>query len=96
MQERALLRAHGLPGAIGSLVLGIGALGMGWLPPLFNVDAIPLVGALRTTLVGELLSRGSVLVGGAMLVQSWLLLGTDVLSERISSIRDMQIGRAHV
>lgn len=90
MQERALLRAHGLPGAIGSLVLAIGALGMGWLPPLFNIDAIPLLGALRTTAAGEILSRGSVLVGGAMLVQSWLLLGTDVLSERITSIRGMR------
>lgn len=91
MQERALLRAHGLPGAIGSLVLAIGALGMGWLPPLFNLDAIPLLDALRTTSAGELLSRGSVLIGGAMLVQSWLLLGTDVLSERIGSIRGMQV-----
>lgn len=90
MQERTLLRAHGLPGAIGSLVLAIGALGMGWLPPLFNLDAIPLLDALRTTAAGELLSRGSVLVGGAMLVQSWLLLGTDVLGGRITSIPGMQ------
>lgn len=89
MQQRQLLRSHGLPGAIGSLLLAIGALGMGWLPPLFNVDAIPLLDALRTTAFGEFLSRGSVLVGGAMLVQSWLLLGTDVLSERLTTITGM-------
>lgn len=90
MTERELLRAHGLPGALGSLVLAIGALGMGWLPPLFNVEAIPVLGALRTTTVGEVLSRTAVLLGGAMLVQSWLLLGTDVLGERITSIAGMR------
>ena len=89
MTERQLLRAHGLPGGIGSLVLAIGALGMGWLPPLFNVDAIPLLGALRTTTAGELLARSAVLIGGAMVLQSWLLLGTDVLGERITNIRGL-------
>ena len=89
MTERQLLRAHGLPGAIGSLLLAIGALSMGWLPPLFNVDSIPLLDALRTTTVGEILGRGAILIGGALVLQSWLLLGTDVLGERITDIRGL-------
>lgn len=87
MDERQLLRAHGLPGAIGSLALAIGALSMGWLPPLFHVDNLPWLDALRSSSAGELLGRTAVLVGGAMVLQSWLLLGTDVLSARISDVR---------
>lgn len=77
-----LLRAHGLPGAIGSGVLAIGALALGWIPPLFNVDSTPVLGLLRTTSAGELLGRAAVLIGGALILQSWLLLGTDVLRGR--------------
>lgn len=77
-----LLRAHGLPGAIGSGVLAIGALALGWIPPLFNVASIPVLGLLRSTSAGELLGRAAVLIGGALILQSWLLLGTDVLSGR--------------
>lgn len=90
MDERQLLRSHGLPGAIGSLILAIGALSMGWLPPLFNIDQLPLLDALRLTTVGEVLGRSAVLIGGALVLHSWLLLGTDILSERISSIRSLQ------
>jgi alpha-1,6-mannosyltransferase len=85
-----VLRAHGLPGAIGSGVLAIGALSLGWLPPLFNVSALPVLGLLRSTGVGEVLGRAAVLVGGALILQSWLLLGTDVLSKRSISIASLQ------
>ena len=79
-----MLRAHGLPGAIGSGVLAIGALALGWIPPLFNVASVPVLGLLRSTSAGELLGRAAVLIGGALILQSWLLLGTDVLSGRAS------------
>lgn len=90
MAERQLLRAHGLPGAIGSLILAIGALAMGWLPPLFNIDQLPWLDALRMTTAGEVLGRSAVLIGGALVLHSWLLLGTDILGDRISDIRALR------
>ena len=89
MSELRLLRAHGLPGAIGSGALAIGALALGWIPPLFNVAHVPILGLLRTTTEGELLGRAAVLIGGALMLQSWLLLGTDVLGGRESSPRSL-------
>jgi len=82
VHELRLLRAHGLPGAIGSGVLAIGALALGWIPPLFDVASLPVLGLLRSTSAGEILGRAAVLIGGALILQSWLLLGTDVLSGR--------------
>lgn len=90
MADLRPLRAHGLPGAIGSGVLAIGALSLGWLPPLFNVASIPVLGLLRTTSAGEVLGRASVLIGGALILHSWLLLGTDVLGGRTMSLRSLR------
>ena len=90
MPQRRHLRSHGLAGAIGSAVLAIGSLALGWLPPLFNIDAIPVLSLLRTTSIGELLGRAAVLIGGALLLQSWLLLGADVLGQREVSVRSLQ------
>lgn len=87
MTERHLLRTHGLLGAVGSAILAIGALAMGWLPPLFNVDQLPWLDALRMTTAGEVLGRSAVLVGGALVLHAWLLLGTDILSGRVDDVR---------
>lgn len=86
MTERHLLRTHGLLGAIGSVILAVGALAMGWLPPLFNVDQLPWLDALRMTTAGEVLGRSAVLVGGALVLHAWLLLGTDILSGRVADV----------
>lgn len=89
MAERQLLRTHGLLGAIGSFILAIGALAMGWLPPLFNVDQLPWLDALRMTTAGEVLGRSAVLIGGALVLHAWLLLGTDILSGRVANVRGL-------
>ena len=90
MRGRGLTTSHGIPGAIGSAVLAIGALALGWLPPLFNIDRIAVLALLRTTVVGESLGRLAVLVGGALVLQSWLVLGTDVLRRRALDVRSLQ------
>lgn len=69
----------GWTGGLGSLLLGLGAVGVGWLPPLFDTTVNPLLDALRNTDNGQLLSHIAVVVGGALLLQAWLLLGSVVL-----------------
>ena len=86
MQDRRLLLSHGVPGALGSLVLAVGALSMGWLPPMFNIDQLPWLEVIRGTTSGEVLGRAAVLVGGALVLQSWLLLGADVLGDRLTDV----------
>lgn len=77
----SLLR-YGLPGFLGSTLLLIGALGAGWLPLNTHLTDIALVNALRETTSGVLLCRALILAGAAVLLQSWLVLGHDLLSGR--------------
>jgi alpha-1,6-mannosyltransferase len=73
---------HGLPGLVGSGLLAVGALGIGWLPLTSNMLANPLVNALRGSLAGSLAARALVIIGLAVLLQAWLLLGSELLSRR--------------
>ena len=57
---------------------------------MFHVDRIAVLALLRTTVVGESLGRIAVLVGGALVLQSWLVLGTDVLRRRALGVRQLQ------
>jgi len=75
-----------VPGLLATSVIAIGALGVGWLPLEGLVD-FPLVHVLRTTDVGTFVSRASVIMGGALLLQAWLVLGADVLSGHIRNVR---------
>jgi alpha-1,6-mannosyltransferase len=79
--NRVMVAQYALPGLLGSALLALGALGVGWLPadsPLIDLGA---VSALRSTTAGELLSRVAVFAGVALLLQTWLVLGHDVLDD---------------
>lgn len=69
---------HGLPGLVGSGLVAIGALGVGWLPLTSNMLANPLVNALRSSLAGSLAARALVIIGLAVLLQAWLVLGAEL------------------
>lgn len=71
---------HGLPGLVGSALVAIGALGVGWLPLTSNMLANPLVDLLRSSLAGSLAARAFVIIGLAVLLQAWLVLGSELLS----------------
>lgn len=75
----AFVTRHGLPGAIGTALVAIGALGIGWLPPSSDMLANPLVNVLRSSLSGSLAARGMVIIGLAVLLQAWLVLGTEIV-----------------
>ena len=71
-------RRHIVPGTIGSALIAIGAVGVGYLPPLYKTASLPVVGLLRSD-IGSWGARAAVVIGGAVLLQSWLVLGIDVL-----------------
>ncbi len=76
-----LLARYALPGFVGSLILAVGALGVGWLPLEGGFVDASALGPLRGTTIGQLLSRAFVFVGVALLLQAWLILGHDLLAK---------------
>ena len=77
---------YAVPGLIGTAVLAVGALGVGWLP-LDGLADVPLVRTMRFTSIGTFVSHASVILGGAVLLQAWLVLGADVLSGHLRDVR---------
>ena len=71
---------HGIPGLVGSALTASGALGVGWLPPSSSMLDSPIVSALRDSLTGSLAARALVIIGLAVLLQAWLVLGYELLS----------------
>lgn len=80
---------HAGAGLLGTTLMAVGAVGVGWLPPLFNVEVNPVLAGLRLSAGGPLLARIAVVFGGALLLHSWLLLGVEVLTRRLLSTRDL-------
>lgn len=77
--ESAITVRYALPGFIGTLLMFVGSLGVGWLPPGSHLLGASLIGALRTTTAGAVFSRAAVFIGVALVLQAWLVLGHDVL-----------------
>lgn len=71
---------YGLPGFLGTALVTVGALGVGWLPLDTVVDSWPLVEILRDNSPGLVLSRLMIFAGVAILLQTWLVTGFDLLS----------------
>lgn len=85
---------HALSGAAGTALVAVGALGVGWLPLETNLLAVPLVEALRGSTAGSIIARGLVLIGLAILLQSWLVLGTALARSGSIGVRDLRIALA--
>ena len=65
--DRALVAHYAVPGLVGSALMALGALGVGWLPATSAVLDAPFVEQLRSTTAGAVLSRVAVFAGVAML-----------------------------
>lgn len=85
-REHSFFVHYVVVGLVGSLLVAIGSLGVGWLPVNTSLYANPVVAALRTPGVGVGLARFCVIVGMALLLQAWLVLGYDVLRGRVRSL----------
>ncbi len=73
---------YGLPGLVGMSLMALGSLGVGWLPLRTNVIEWPIVESLRATGPGLITSHILVFMGIAILLQTWLLLGRALVSNR--------------
>jgi hypothetical protein len=76
-------------GLVGSILVAIGAFGVGWLPLNTSLHGNPVVMALRSPGLGVGLARFCVIVGMALILQAWLVLGYDVLRGRVTSINQL-------
>ena len=78
---------YAIPGLVATAVIAVGALGVGWIPWESPLVDIPLIHTLRTTNVGVFVSRASVIIGGALFLQAWLVLGADILAGHARDVR---------
>jgi alpha-1,6-mannosyltransferase len=76
-------------GLVGSILVAIGAFGVGWLPVNTSLHNNSVVMALRSPGAGVALARFCVIVGMALILQAWLVLGYDVLRGRVTSLQSL-------
>jgi alpha-1,6-mannosyltransferase len=90
MPAQHLLLRHGLPGFIGTSCIAVGALGVGWLPGTTDLLTNPIVDSLRGSTSGSLIARSLVLIGLAIVLQAWLLIGADLLHRGAWPVRQLR------
>lgn len=76
-----------LPGATATGLVALGSLGVGWLPADGAVSGLLGAGALRSSTLAQVSATTMVLAGVALLVYTWLVLGSDVRSRWVSDPR---------
>jgi len=76
-------------GFFGSVLLAVGAIAIGWLPPIFNVHVNSVLESLRLTDYGQLLGRTAVVLGGVLVLHAWLSLGPIVLRGSQASVKSL-------
>lgn len=62
----------GLPGLLASVVMAVGALGVGWLAPASDLATDPVLGAARGSLTGSVVFKLVLIVGVGWLLRTWL------------------------
>ncbi len=69
-----------IPGAVATGLITLGSIGVGWLPLGSALLDLSVVDAMRTNPIGVSIARIMLIAGGALLLQTWLVLGADLLS----------------
>ena len=85
---------YALPGFLGSTFLAIGSLGIGWYPISANALRWPIVNFFQTQNLGIALARAFLVVGAALLIQAWLMVGLDAVKGRLENIRTLYLAFA--
>jgi alpha-1,6-mannosyltransferase len=74
---------YALPGFLGSTFIAVGALGVGWFPLSADILQWKLIDFVQTETIGLALTRSFVVVGAALILQAWLVVGVDALHGKI-------------
>ena len=74
--------------------MAIGSLGIGWYPISANALRWPIVNFFQTQNLGIALARAFLVVGAALLIQAWLMVGLDAVKGRIEKIRVLYLAFA--
>lgn len=83
--------SYTLPGFLGSLFIAIGALGVGWFPLSADILQWPFIDFVQTETIGLALTRSFVVVGAALILQAWLVVGIDALHGKILRIETIYL-----
>lgn len=79
------------PGFFGSTFLAFGSLGVGWFPLTAQALNWSWVNFLQIDPLGQSLARAAVVVGAALLLQAWLIVGIDALHNKIANLRVLYV-----
>jgi len=82
---------YALPGFLGSLFIAVGALGVGWFPLSADILQWNLINFVQTETIGLALTRSFVVVGAALILQAWLVVGIDALHGKILRIETIYL-----
>lgn len=92
LRERfPIVSAYVWPGFFGSTFLAIGALGVGWFPLSAKALSWPIVNYFQTVALGQALTRAFVVVGAALILQAWLVVGIDALHNKIKDLKVLYV-----
>ena len=85
---------YALPGFLGSLFMAVGALGVGWFPLSADILQWKFIDFVQTETIGLALTRSFVVVGAALILQAWLVVGIDALHGKILRIETIYFSLA--
>ena len=82
---------YALPGFLGSMLIAVGALGVGWFPLSAHILQWRFIDFVQTETIGLALTRSFVVVGAALILQAWLIVGIDALHGKIARIETIYL-----
>lgn len=85
----ALVTQFALSGLLGTLLVAVGAVSVGFVSPASGVSTLPVIETLRLNPVFAMIGWALVILGLAILLQAWLRLGYHVRTAVVSNPRGL-------
>ncbi|MGB9373109.1 MAG: polyprenol phosphomannose-dependent alpha 1,6 mannosyltransferase MptB [Jiangellales bacterium] len=77
----------GIPGLLASILLALGALGVGWIAPASPMAGDVVLSAVRDSTAGTALSKLLIIAGTALMLRVWLAAGVTVRTSSVDEAR---------